>query len=413
MRTESIYLRGYSPGALTTLVPSKRAQALSPSPTLAITARARQMKAEGIDVISFAAGEPDFNTPGLVCEAAVEAIHRGDTKYTPSAGTPALRAAVVEKLARENGIKAKPSEVVVSCGAKHSLANAMLALLDPGDEVILCAPYWMTYADQVRLAGGVPVVVHATAETGYVPSYDQIKAAVGARTKALVLNSPSNPTGGAMTRAQIKDAAALALRFGFWVISDEIYERLTYGHDHVSIASLGQEIAAQTITITGCSKTYAMTGWRIGFAHAPEPIAQAMSNIQDQVTSNAASFAQAGAIAALQMPPDQVEKMRAEFEGRRDLIVGRLNQIPGVSCALPKGAFYAFADVSAHLNGPITDDAGLAAWLLEEAGIACVPGSVFEGPGHIRFSYTASRDSISLGMDRLADALSRLSKAGG
>lgn len=367
------------------------------------------MKASGLDVLSFAAGEPDFNTPEPICEAAIAAIGRGETKYTPSAGTPALREAVVAKLLRENNIHAKPEEVVVSCGAKHSIANALMAVLDPGDEVILIAPYWMTYADQIRLAGGVPVVVETTAEQGFVPELEQIQEKISNRTKALILNSPSNPTGAAWNRSQIKGVAALALRFGFWIISDEIYERLTYaGFEHQSVAALGSEIAEQTITVTGCSKSYSMTGWRIGFAHAPLKVAKLMSSIQDQMTSNPTSFAQAGAIAALSMNADDLEAMRVEFEARRDLIVGRLNQIPGVSCPVPQGAFYAFPDISSFLGGEIHNDAAMAEHLLEKAHLAAIPGSVFEGAGHLRFSYATNQETISRGMDRLAEALAAI-----
>ncbi len=281
-----------------------------------------------------------------------------------------------------------------------------MAVLDPGDEVILIAPYWMTYADQVRLAGGVPVVVETTAEQGFIPELEQIQEKISNRTKALILNSPSNPTGAAWNRAQIKGVAALALRFGFWVVSDEIYERLTYsGFEHQSIAALGSEIAEQTITVTGCSKSYSMTGWRIGFAHAPLKVAKLMSSIQDQMTSNPTSFAQAGAIAALNMDSAVLEAMRAEFEARRDLIVGRLNQMPGVSCPLPEGAFYAFPDISSFLGGEIHNDAALAEHLLEKAHLAAIPGSVFEGAGHLRFSYATNQETISRGMDRLAEAL--------
>ncbi len=373
-----------------------------------MTAKARKMKAEGIDVISFAAGEPDFNTPEAICEAAVEAIHQGQTKYAPSSGLPALRTALVAKLLRENHIHAADNELVVSCGAKHSLYNAFMVLIEPGDEVILIAPYWMTYADQIMLAGGVPVIVQTTHETGFCPHIDQLKEAITPRTKAIVVNSPGNPTGGAMDRTQIKEIAALALRHDLWVISDEIYERLTYNHPHTSIASLGKAIAARTVTITGCSKTYAMTGWRIGFAHAPAPVAQAMSNLQDQVTSNATTFAQVGAIAALNLPDTEVEKMRAEFEVRRDLGLGLLNKIPGIAVSEPKGAFYFFANVSAVLGGKIPTDLELADLLLEQAHVATVPGSVFHGPGHLRLSYAASRADIEKGIARIGEFLAKM-----
>ncbi len=366
------------------------------------------MKAEGIDVISFAAGEPDFNTPEPICNAAIDAIRAGFTKYTPSAGINDLKDAIVAKLDRENGVKVAREQVVVSCGAKHSVYNTMMTLLDPGDEVILIAPYWMTYADQIRLAGGVPVVVKTKAENDFVPSMDDLKAAITDRTKIILFNSPCNPTGAVLPRETIKEIAALALRHGLWVVADEIYERLIYGAEHQSIAALGSEIAERTITIGGCSKTYSMTGWRIGFAAAPLAIAKAMSNFQDQVTSNPTSFAQKGAIAAFNMPANAVESMRAEFEARRDLVVGKLREIPGLNVRQPKGAFYVFPDVSAYLGGKIASDFDMAAYLLEEAQVATVPGSVFEGVGHLRLSYAASRENIEKGVARIADALKKL-----
>ena len=384
---------------------SLRAGVVKPSPTLGITAKANAMRAEGIDVVSFAAGEPDFNTPGQICEAAIDAIHAGMTKYTPSAGIPLLRKAISEKLERENRVKVSPDQVIVSCGAKHSLYNTMQILINPGDEVILIAPYWMTYADQIRLAGGVPVVVKTRAEDGFVPSYESLREAVTAKTRAIVVNSPSNPSGAVLPRETMKEIAMIALRHGLWIISDEIYERLIYGETHQSFAALGQEIAEQTITIGGCSKTYAMTGWRIGYAAAPIAVAKAMSNFQDQVTSNPTAFAQKGAVVAFNMPPNEVEPMRAEFEARRDLVVGLLRQIPGVSIELPKGAFYVLPDISAHLGTTFTTDADLATYLLENAHVACIPGGVFEAPGHIRLSYAASREDIVRGVERIKNAL--------
>jgi aspartate aminotransferase len=387
---------------------SSRVGALKPSPTLSITAKANAMKAEGIDVISFAAGEPDFNTPEPICNAAIEAMRAGFTKYTPSAGINELKDAIVAKLDHENGVKVTRDQIVVSCGAKHSIYNCMMTLLEPVDEVILIAPYWMTYADQVRLAGGVPVVVHTKAENDFVPSHEELKAAVTTRTKAILFNSPSNPTGSVLPRQTIKEIAALAIRHDLWVIADEIYERLIYGEEHQSIAALGSDIAERTITVGGCSKTYSMTGWRIGFAAAPVPVAKAMSNFQDQVTSNPTSFAQKGAVVAFNLPSDSVEAMRAEFEGRRDLILGLLRQIPGIKVREPKGAFYVFPDVSAYLKGKISTDQDLATYLLEEAKVATIPGSVFEGPGHLRMSYAASRENIERGVARIAEALKKL-----
>jgi len=370
-----------------------------------MTAKARRMKADGIDVVSFAAGEPDFNTPLPVVEAAIAALREGITKYTPSSGIPALKTAVVEKLWRENSVRATPEQVVVSCGAKHSLYNAMQILLNPGDEVLLLAPYWMTYADQVRLAGGVPVAVAGHVEANFIPTYEALKAAVTPRTRAIVVNSPSNPTGTVLPRSTLKEIAALALRHNLWIISDEIYERLTYTERVPSIATLGEDVAARTILVNGCSKSYSMTGWRIGYCVAPTPVAVAMSNLQDQVTSNPTSFAQVGAVEALRLPPETVEAMRAEFQARRDLIVSRLRAIPGLSVPEPEGAFYVFPDVRKFLGGEIASDSALADHLLEHAHIATVPGSVFEGKGHLRLSYACSRDDIEKGVARLATAL--------
>jgi aspartate aminotransferase len=393
---------------LNTLSLSARAELLKPSPTLSITAKANQMKAEGQDVISFAAGEPDFNTPEPINQAAIAAIEAGLTKYTPSSGTPELKRAVATKFERDNGLHYSPDQIVASCGAKHSLYNAMQVLVNPGDEVILIAPYWMTYAEQIRLAGGIPVVIRTSGEQNFVPSMDQLKEAVSSRTRAIIVNSPSNPTGAVLPRETLKEIAALALRHGFWIVSDEIYEHLIYGPKHVSIASLSREVQDQTITVNGCSKTYAMTGWRIGFAAAPIPIAKAMSNFQDQVTSNPTSFVQKGAVAALGMDAAAVEKMRAEFNARRDLITDRLNAIPGIRLKEPQGAFYAFPDLSQFLGAGMATDLDLAAYLLEEARVATVPGSVFEGDGHLRMSYAASRNDIEDGVARIAEALDKL-----
>ncbi|MBX7136179.1 MAG: pyridoxal phosphate-dependent aminotransferase [Fimbriimonadaceae bacterium] len=395
---------------MTKLRLSARANLLKPSPTLAMTGKARTMKAAGIDVISFAAGEPDFNTPESICRTAIEAIEAGHTKYTPSAGTPELKKAIVGKLQRENGLDYRAEQIVVSCGAKHSVYNAMQVLVNEGDEVILLAPYWMTYADQVMLAGGRPVVVHAGHDNGYVPTAEQIAEAVTPRTRAIILNSPCNPTGAMIPAETLAKIGALAVRHGFWIVADEIYERLTYGNAHQSAAALGAEVASQTITIGGCSKTYAMTGWRIGFAAAPDDVAQAMSNLQDQVTSNPTAFAQAGAVTAFNLPTEAVEAMRAEFRARRDLIVGLLRQITGLKVHTPEGAFYVFPNVEAYLQGRMRTDVELADHLLAEAHVATIPGSVFEGPGHLRLSYAASRQDIERGVERIAAALKNLAE---
>ncbi len=373
-----------------------------------MTSKARQMKAQGLDVISFAAGEPDFGTPEPICDAAIEALRAGATKYTASSGTPELKAAIVEKFRRENGLDYRPEQIVVSCGAKHSVFNTLMVLVEPGDEVILLAPYWMTYADQVVLAGGRPVAIALDPESGFVPTLEQLRAAISPRTKAIILNSPCNPTGAVLPRATLKEIAALALRHDFWIIADEIYERLIYSADHQSIGALGAEVKDRTITISGCSKSFAMTGWRIGYAAAPAEVAQAMSNLQDQVTSNPTTFAQAGAIAALNCDADVVDAMRDEFRARRDLMLALLQAIPGLSTPTPGGAFYVFPDVSAFLGDRCPTDADLADYLLNEAHVATVAGSVFEGPGHVRLSYSAGRTDIERGVARIAEALGKL-----
>ena len=364
------------------------------------------MKAEGKDVISFGAGEPDFNTPAEIITAAKEALDSGKTKYTPSAGIKELREAIAAKVQRENGLTYSPDQIVASCGAKHSLYNVAQVLFNPGDEVILIAPYWMTYADQIKLAGATPVVVHTTPESGFVPTYEQLQSAVSPKTKAIMLNSPSNPSGALLPRQTLKEIGALAIKHDFWIISDEIYERLIYGEKFESIASLGKEVYERTITIGGCSKSYAMTGWRLGFAAAPLVVAKAMSNFQDQVTSNPTSFVQYGAVAAFNLPATSVEAMRAEFEARRDLIVRLLSEIPGFKIHPPKGAFYAFPDVTGALK-PGETDLDLTSYLLEEALVAVVPGSVFEAPGHIRLSYATSRQNIEKGVGRIREALEK------
>jgi aspartate aminotransferase len=391
-----------------TLSLSARAELLKPSPTLSITAKANQMKADGIDVVPLSAGEPDFRTPEPVCEAAIKAIERGFTKYTPTSGIKELKDAIIGKLARENALHYQPEQIVVSCGAKHSIYNALQVLVNPGDEVILLAPYWMTYAEQVVLAGGTPVEVQTRLENDFIPTAEQLREVVTARTKAIIINAPSNPTGAILPRQTLKEIAALAIRHGFWIIADEIYERLVYdGATQDSIAGLGREVYEQTVTVGGCSKTYAMTGWRVGFAAAPAPVAKAMGNLQDQVTSNPTSFAQCGAAVAFNLPSDTVDAMRTEFEFRRNLIVRLLGEIEGLKVRRPGGAFYVFPDVTAFLGDDLPTDIELAAHLLEEAHVATVPGSVFQGKGHLRLSYAASRQDIERGVARIAEVLGK------
>ncbi len=370
--------------------------------------KAKQMKADGIDVVSFAAGEPDFDTPQRIVQAGKDALDAGKTRYTPTPGTNELREAIAQKLLRENGLEYKPSETMVSTGAKQCVYNAIQALVDEGDEVVIPAPFWMTYEAQVELAGGVPVIVPASFEEGFVPDPERIAKAVTPRTKAIMLNTPSNPTGAAIPVDVLRAIAEIAVKHDLWVISDEIYEHLTYGHDHVSIATFGKEVKDRTVTITGCSKSYAMTGWRIGFIAGPLDVIKAMTNLQDQVTSGATTFSQSGAVAALALDPKEVEQMRAVFERRRDLIVGLLNQIPDVRTLTPHGAFYVFPDVSAFLGGEFKDDIALAEHLLEVAKVATVPGAVFYGPGHLRLSYATSEQEIEKGVARLSDSLAQI-----
>lgn len=387
---------------------SDRSRLLFPSPTLGMTARARSLKAEGKDVISFSVGEPDFDTPEIVRNAAIDALNAGQTRYTASVGTPELRKAVAGRLSADHGMEFEPNRVIVSCGAKQSVYNSLMVTVNPGDEVILIAPYWMTYRDQVLLAGGVPNVIATTAESGFVPSVDQLRAAINPRTKAIILNTPSNPTGATLPIETLRAVAELAQEHSLWIICDEIYEYLTYGQPHVSITQVGGDLLDRAILVSGCSKSYAMTGWRIGYCYAPPAVAQAMSNLQDQVTSNPTSFAQAGAVQAMTMPRETIEAMRAEFQVRRDLALDCLTKIPGVTAHRPQGAFYIFANVEEHLGSSVSTDVELADYLLDQALVATVPGSVFEGPGHIRLSYATSREDIQRGIERIGTALAQL-----
>lgn len=393
---------------------SERAKNVSPSPTLAITAKANQMKADGIDVISFGAGEPDFNTPDNIKEAAIKAIRDGFTRYTASSGIDDLKSAIVRKFSVDNGLEYQKSQIVVSVGAKHSLYNAILAVVNPGDEVIVPSPYWVSYPEQVKMAGATPVYIETDESTNFVATAEMISKFVTPRTKMLILNSPSNPTGGVYSRDQLQEIADLAVAKGFYVLSDEIYEKIIYDdNEHVSIASLGPEINKQTITVNGFSKSYSMTGWRLGYAAAAQDIVSAMTRIQDHSTSNPVSFAQKGAVEALNGPQDNMKAMIAEFDKRRKVIVEKLNSIPGISCAMPGGAFYVFPNVS-ELFGKtfgdfsISDADRLAEFLLEEAKVAVVPGSGFGAPNYIRLSYATSMEAIEKGLDRIADAVSKL-----
>lgn len=393
---------------------SRRAGNVSPSPTLAISAKAKAMQAEGVDVVNFGAGEPDFDTPQHIKDAAAQSMQAGFTKYTPTSGTPDLRKAICEKLARDNCLQYKPNEIIVSLGAKHSIYNAVLAVVDPGDEVIIPAPYWVSYPEIVGLADGKPVYVETDESTGFTVPIDKLRAAVTPKTRMLILNSPSNPTGGVYNRKQIAQIAELAVEKGFYVLSDEIYEKIIYdGNEHVSIASLGEDIKKLTITVNGFSKAFSMTGWRLGYAAAERDIVEAMDAIQSHSASNLVSFTQPAAVAALTGPQDVVDKMVGEFDRRRRYIVDRLNSIEGISCMMPGGAFYVFPNVG-KLYGKsfggkkITNSDELAEFLLDEAKVAVVAGSGFGADNYIRISYATSMENIKKGLDRIAEAVAKL-----
>ena len=393
---------------------AKRAMAIKPSPTLATAAKAKAMKAQGIDVVDFGVGEADFDTPENVKQAGIKAIQSGFTKYTPAGGTDELKEAVVEKLKKDNGLQYEKSQVLISCGAKHSLYNIAEALFNPGDEVIIPSPYWVSYPDQVLLNDAVPVIVETTEEEGFKLSAKKLEKAVTKKTKALVLNSPSNPTGLAYDKKTLEEIAAIAVRHKIYVISDEIYEKLIYdGFKHFSIASFGREVKDLTIVVNGVSKSHAMTGWRIGYAAGPKDVITAMANIQSQSTSNPASISQKAAVEALRGPQDFTRTMNIEFDKRRKYMVERLNRIKGMSCLMPVGAFYAFPKVS-QLYGKsvdgrrIANSSELAAYLLEEAKVALVSGDAFGADAYIRLSYATSLENITKGLDRIEQAVARL-----
>jgi len=391
-----------------------RAGRIAPSPTLAMAATAKAMAAQGIDVIDFSSGEPDFDTPEPVKAAAEAAIRSGFTKYTPSSGTDELRAAIAEKLLVEQGLRYEKAQILVSCGAKHSLYNLAEALLEAGDEVIIPVPYWVSYSDQVLLNDATPVLLSTREEEGYTIHADELERCITPRTKAIIVNSPCNPTGATYDRATLERIAAIAIRRDIVIVSDEIYEKVLYdGVRHVSIASLGPDVAARTVVINGVSKAYAMTGWRIGFAAGPKHLLTAMANIQSQSTSNPCSISQKAAVAALRLGGSFTEKMVAEFDQRRRVMVERLNAMPGVRCSMPTGAFYAFPNVQGVLGrqgpgGTVKTPTDLANYLLHDARVAVVPGEPFGSSHHLRMSYATGMDIICRGMDRLEAAFAKL-----
>ena len=394
---------------------SSKALAVKPSSTLAITAKAKAMKAEGIDVVGFGAGEPDFNTPQNICDAAVAAIRSGFTKYTPASGTAELKKAVSKKFREFNGLDYQPDQIVISNGGKHSLTNIFTAILNPGDEVIIPSPYWLSYPEIIKLAGGVPVYIRGEKANGYKVTAEQILGAVTEKTKAFVLNTPCNPTGMVYSREELLAIGNAAVEKDFYIVADEMYEQLVYGENrHISIASLSDDIYRHTITCSGLSKSYAMTGWRIGYTGSSKEIAKVMGSVQSHQTSNPNSIAQKAALEALNGPQDAVQDMVKHFAERRDYIYGRISAMPYISTLAPEGAFYVFVDVSSvfeknYKGTPVGDSARLAAILLDDYQVAVVPCDDFGYADHIRLSYAISIDTIKKGMDRLEAFLSALS----
>ncbi|WHH59434.1 pyridoxal phosphate-dependent aminotransferase [Petroclostridium sp. X23] len=386
---------------------SEKAISISPSSTLAIDAKFKSMKAKGIDVVGFGAGEPDFDTPQHIKEAAIKAINEGFTKYTPAAGMPGLKEAVCRKLKKDNNLAYSPEQIVISNGAKHSLVNVFTAICNPGDEVIIPAPFWVSYPEMVKLADGVPVLLPTNEKNQFKFTIDDLKKVVTSKTKALVLNSPSNPTGMIYTEDELKEIAEFAVQNNIYVVSDEIYEHLIYdGLKHVSIASFGEAIKDLTIIVNGVSKTYAMTGWRIGYTASNAKIAKVMGNVQSHATSNPNSIAQVAAIAALDGPQDEIEEMKKAFVERRNYMVDRINSIEGLSCSKPQGAFYVMMNINStfgkeYYGKTINNSDEFADLLLEKANVALVPGSGFGAEGYVRWSYATSMQNIVEGLNRI------------
>ena len=379
---------------------AKRVSGIDESVTLEITSKAKKMAKEGIDVVSFAAGEPDFDTPRHIKDAAIKAINEGFTKYTPSSGMPELREAIAKKFQADNGIDYTPAQIVVSNGAKHSLNNIFQAVCDAGDEVIIPAPYWLSYPAMASMAEAKPVFVETTASNGFKVTGEDLEAKITGKTKCMVLNSPSNPTGGIYDIDDLRIIAKLAVKHNFFVISDEIYEKLIYdGRKHHSIASLGKDIYDRTITVNGVSKSYSMTGWRIGYAAGPADVMKAIGNLQSHAASNPSSISQKAALAALAGDQSFIEDMRKEYEKRRDYMVSRVSAMKNVSCFKPGGAFYLFCDVSKTGK----DSIQTANALLDQAKVAVIPGGPFGAPGYIRLSFATGMEAIRKGMDRMEE----------
>jgi len=386
---------------------SKRAQAVPPSATLAVTSRARELKSQGLDIISFGAGEPDFDTPAHIKEAAIKAMKAGKTKYTPASGIIELKTVIAEKLKKENGLAYTPDQIIVNIGAKHAVYEAMQAVLDPGDEVILPTPYWVTYTETIKLAGAIPKIVQTHRANGYKITPQQLKESISGKTAMLVINSPDNPGGFTYTPEELSGLAKVLEGTKVIVLSDEIYEKLIYGDTKfVSFASLSEDAYNRTLTVNGFSKTFAMTGWRLGYTAGPLEVIKAMGRLQSHTTSNPVTFGQYAVLTVFDALGDIVEKMRVEFEKRGKYMAQRLNSIDGISCTEPTGAFYCFPDVSAHygrtINGmKINGSMDFAKAILEQANVALVPGEPFGCDGNVRLSFACSLEQITKGLDRL------------
>ena len=393
---------------------SRKAQAVKPSSTLAITAKAKELKAQGLDVVGFGAGEPDFNTPDNICNAAIKAIKDGFTIYTPASGIVELKQAVCDKFKKFNGLDYKPSQIVISNGGKHSLTNVFEAILNPGDEVIIPAPYWLSYPEIIKLSDGVPVFVRGEKENGYKVTAEQLQAATTEKTKALVLNTPNNPTGMIYSEEELRAIADYAVKNDIYVVSDEMYEYLVYnGNKHISIASFNEEIYKRTITVSGLAKSYAMTGWRIGYTGSSEEIAKLMGSVQSHQTSNPNSIAQKAALEALTGDQSTVQMMLGEFDKRRKFMYEKMSALPYVSTEEPLGAFYVFADVSEALKKEykgkkVETAAEFARILIEDYNVAVVPCADFGFPDHIRLSYAISVEQIDKGLTRIEKFLNDL-----
>jgi len=388
---------------------NKVAVTIPPSSTMAINAKANQMIADGENILKFGIGEPDFNTPENVKAAGKKAIDDNRSKYTPAAGIPALKNAIIEKLKRENGLEYTPKEVIVSNGGKHSLYNIMIALLNPGDEVIIPIPAWISYKEQVTLAGGKSVFVET--DEAFKISAEKVAESVSERTKAIIINSPSNPTGATIEESELRAIAELAVEKGFYIISDEVYEKFVYGgRKFISTASLSEEVKELTLTCNAVSKTYAMTGWRIGYTAGNEAVIKAMGNVQSHSTSNPCSIAQYAAIEAFNGQQNSVGEMIKQFDDRRQYVFKHLNEIEGIKLVEPEGAFYAFPDVSGVFNEKVKGSVEFCDLMLQEAKVALVPGKDFGSDNHIRFSYASSMDDIKEGIERISEAVGMIGK---